>query len=148
MVKEYAVFYALTVDTIVSTSQYIDYYLGNYQLCFHCIRDKDDGNANSSRHTRRTSTAASALLVRTTVDNKWPLYIILTVIYLCMQYIYFSCNCVLAKEIIIPFAYNSSESGSCHISHRNLIELYLVVVLCTYLNHSSFILVYLDQQHQ
>ena len=44
---------------------------------------------------------------------------------------------VFGKEIIIPFAYNSSESGLCHISHRNLIGLYLVVVLCTCLNHSS-----------
>ena len=40
----------------------------------------------------------------------------------------------LAKGIIIPFAYNSSESGSGHISHRNLIRLVIVfVVVCVHI---------------
>ena len=47
--------------------------------------------------------------------------------------IVYLCKLCLAKEIIIPFAYNSSESGSGHISHRNLIRLVIVfVVVCVH----------------
>jgi len=64
-----------------------------------------------------------SVVVCATVEYKSPLCI-LAVIYLqCMKL-------CLAKGIIIPFAYNSSESGSGHISHRNLIWLIIVFVVC------------------
>ena len=67
-----------------------------------------------------------SVVVCATVENKSSLCI-LAVIYLqCMK----SC---LAKGIIIPFAYNSSESGSGHTSHRNLIWLIIVLLFCVHI---------------
>ena len=90
------------------------------------------------RHcTRRASRVANLVIVRTrNSHNKYrnDRYTILTVII--FLHAIFICHEIvcLAKGIIIPFAYNSSESCSYHIlSHSNLIGLYLVVVLCTYL---------------
>ena len=79
------------------------------------------------RKRQQIASRILSVVVCTTVEYILPLRI-LAVIYLwCMKL-------CLAKGIIIPFAYNSSESGSGHISHRNLIWLIIVfVVLCSHI---------------
>ena len=68
-----------------------------------------------------------SVVVCATVEYILPLHILAVIYLLCMKL-------CLAKGIIIPFAYNSSESGFGHISHRNLIWLIIVfVVLCSHL---------------
>ena len=48
--------------------------------------------------------------------------------------IVYLCKLCSEKGIIIPFAYNSSEIGSGHTSHRNLIQLIIVfVVVCVHI---------------
>ena len=69
-----------------------------------------------------------AVVVCATVEYILPLHIFAVIYLWCMKL-------CLAKGIIIPFAYNSSESGSGHISHRNLIWLIIVfVVLCSHIH--------------
>ena len=56
----------------------------------------------------------------------------MAVIYFGRYFILRCCNLCLQKEIIILFAYNSSESGSGRISQRSLILLIIVFVVCCF----------------
>ncbi len=76
--------------------------------------------ATQSYPTRRASRVARSKRgprVNTTVEYKMAVIIVIlfVVVYLCVQYLFLMLLCVcFAKGIMIPFAYNSSESGSCH----------------------------------
>ena len=69
----------------------------------------------TQRHiTRFASRVASTVVVSATVEYRNGRYVYLAVIYFaCAIFIYHEIVC-FAKGIIIPFAYNSSESGSGH----------------------------------
>ena len=98
---------------------------------FSFLQSKD-GNAKTSQSLRIKS-RKRCRRISTTVELEIAVMFILVVTYFCMQYLF----------IIIPFAYNSSESGSGHISHRNLIWLIIVfVVVCVHIYiHSCIALV-------
>ena len=78
------------------------------------------------RKRQQIASIILSVVVCATVEYILPLCIFAVIYLWCMKL-------CLAKGIIIPFAYNSSESGSGHISHRNLIWLIIVfVVLCSH----------------
>ena len=80
-----------------------------------------------SSNLRKRNKLCREFLSVATVEYKSPLCISAVIYLQCMKL-------CLAKGIIIPFAYNSSESGSGHTSHRNLIRLIIVfVVVCVHI---------------